>query len=474
MSSAKAITRRSALALLGAAGLVYIIKASPDLPPLAKGRLVLDYWEKWTGHEGKAMETIVDNFNKSQDKIFVRYVMTNSIHQKAMVSILGGNPPDILGLYAFNVSSYANANAVLDLADLARGAGLSLDQYAPGMRPVMTYQNASHATTSNAGGLLGGWYGIINTAGTLALYWNKSIFSDNAAALKSRGLNPTRGPRTISELDAANEVLSATQGNAKLGSAPLSRAGFIHMEPGWWSWIWPAMFGGSIYDPRTDTALAASPESIRAYEWVQTYPKLFGIDNVEKFRAGFGPYGTPQSAFLTGEVAMVIQGPWLANLIKAFKPDLDYGVAPLPVVDELLDESKPLTCIDTDVLMIPRGAKHPEASMEFIAFTQRQENVEALAAAHCKGSPLVKVSEEFLANHANKGVRLHTAMAASPRAFLAPSSPNWPEYKDLIDTAFQDIWKLTEPAASRLTKVQTAAQSVLNKAAAYRTMRGEG
>ncbi len=482
MPSAATITRRSALAVLGAAGLVFIVKGGAELPPLAKGRLVLDYWEKWTGHEGKAMEGIVDAFNKSQDKLFVRYVMTNSIHQKAMVSILGGNPPDILGLYAFNVSSYANANAVLDLTDLARGAGLSLEQYAPGMRPVMTYGRTSQSASSHAGSnshdleghATAGWYGIINTAGTLALYWNKATFKDNAAAFKARGYDATKPPRTISELDIANEVLSTTQVNAKLGTAPLSRAGFIHMEPGWWSWIWPAMFGGSIYDPRTDKALAASPQSIRAYEWVQTYPKLFGIDNVEKFRAGFGPYGTPQSAFLTGEVAMVIQGPWLANLIKAFKPDLDYGVAPLPVIDDLLDESQPLTCIDTDVLMIPRGAKHPEASMEFIAFTQRRENVEALAAAHCKGSPLVDVSEEFFEKHANRGVRLHTAMAASPRAFLAPSSPNWPEYKDLIDTAFQDIWKLTEPAATRLAKVQTAAQAVLDKAAAYRAMRGDG
>lgn len=443
---------------------MFIIKGGAELPPLAKGRLVLDYWEKWTGHEGKAMEAIVDAFNKSQDKLFVRYVMTNSIHQKAMVSILGGNPPDILGLYAFNVSSYANANAILELSDLAKNAGLSLEQYAPGMRPVMTYGPDASAA---------GWYGIINTAGTLALYWNKSLFRERAAELKARGLDPTKAPRTIRELDLANEVLSTTQGNGTLGSYPLARAGFIHMEPGWWSWIWPAMFGGSIYDPQTDKALAASSESNRAYEWVQTYPKLFGIDNVEKFRSGFGPYGTPQSAFLTGEVAMVIQGPWLANLIKAFKPDLDYGVAPLPVVDDLLDESQPLTCIDTDVLMIPRGAKHPEASMEFIAFTQRRENVEALAAAHCKGSPLMDVSEEFFANHANRGVRLHTAMAASPRAFLAPSSPNWPEYKDLIDTAFQDIWKLTEPAGTRLARVQTAAQGVLDKAAAYRAMRGE-
>jgi multiple sugar transport system substrate-binding protein len=413
----------------------------------------------------------VDGFNASQDRIYVRYLMTNSIHQKAMVSILGGAPPDILGLYAFNVPSYAEANAVLPLEDLARAQGLSLEHWAAGMRPIMTFRTPGSGATPK-------WYGIINTAGTLGLFWNRALFREHASQLQARGLDAERAPRTIQELDAANEVLSKTSDGSALGKGPLARAGFIHMEPGWWSWIWPAMFGGALaggmYDEATDAATCASPASIAAYEWMQSYPKRFGVEHVEKFRAGFGPYGTPQSAFLTGEAAMVVQGPWMANLIKAFKPELDYGVASLPIDESLLDEGSPLTCIDTDVLMIPRGAKHPEASMEFIAYTQRRENVEALATAHCKGSPLSSVSEEFLASHPNRGVRLHTSMATSPRAFIAPTTPNWPQYKDLVDTAFQDLWKLQGEPRVRLAGVEKTANEILAKAREHRRMRGEG
>jgi spermidine/putrescine-binding protein len=143
------------------------------------------------------------------------------------------------------------------------------------------------------------------------------------------------------------------------------------------------------------------------------------------------------------------------------------------VDQSLLDEASPLTCIDTDVLMIPRGAKHPEASMEFIAFTQRRENVEALASAHCKGSPLASVSEEFLESHANRGVRLHTSMAGSPRAFIAPTTPNWPQYKDLLDTAFQDMWKLEAQPAARLGLVEQRANEILATAREHRRMRGD-
>lgn len=459
MSRTAEISRRAVVGALAAAGLGFAAFGPSGGKRRYDGRLVLDYWEKWTGDEGRAMQRIVDSFNESQDKIFVRYLVTNSIHQKALVSILGGSPPDILGLYAYNVPSYSEANAVLPLGDLAAQHGLTLEHYAPGMRPVMT-----------SGGR---WYAIINTGGTLALYWNRAIFRENADALTHAGLSAERAPRTIAELDAANRIISRVKGGGAPGNGPLERAGFLHMEPGWWSWIWGYFFGGSLYDPVKDRALAGSEEFIRAYEWVQSYPKEFGSEHVDRFRSGFGPYGTPQSAFLTGEVAMVVQGPWMANQVVAFRPDLDYGVAPMPVVDSMLDPQNPVTCVDTDVLMIPRGAKHPEASMEFIAYTQRKENVEALATAHCKGSPLAEVSESFLANHPNRGVRLFTSMASSSRAFIAPPTPVWPEFKDIFDTAMQDLWTLREPARDRLPRVQTRAQALLDDAAALRRKRGE-
>ena len=36
------------------------------------GRLILQYWEKWTGFEGEAMQSVVDAFNASQDELFVQ------------------------------------------------------------------------------------------------------------------------------------------------------------------------------------------------------------------------------------------------------------------------------------------------------------------------------------------------------------------------------------------------------------------
>src|ERR1017187_9155223 len=37
----------------------------------ADGRIILQYWEKWTGFEDDAMQAVVDDYNRSQNRVFV-------------------------------------------------------------------------------------------------------------------------------------------------------------------------------------------------------------------------------------------------------------------------------------------------------------------------------------------------------------------------------------------------------------------
>jgi ABC-type glycerol-3-phosphate transport system substrate-binding protein len=307
----------------------------------------------------------------------------------------------------------------------------------------------------------GKWWGAVNTGGTLALYYNKTLF-------KEANLDPERPPRTIIEWDAVNRALTKRDARGEL-----LRAGHIHREPGWWSWMWGYHFGGSLWDATSDSCTADCAPNVAAYRWVQNTAAEFGHEAVDRFRAGFGAFQQQNQAFLVGKVAMVVQGPWMANQIKAFAPDLDYGVAPVPVDESVLDADAPIALVDTDMLMIPRGAHHPEASMEFIAYTQRQAVVEFLATAHCKGSPMAKASEEFLANHPNRGVRLHTALAGSPRAFVAPATPTWAEMKDIFDSSVDEIWKGQVNVEQRLGVVRARCQGALDRYAAQLRRRGE-
>lgn len=468
-------TRRAALGGLAAAGLGFTLFGPRGAGEVAAsdGRIVLDYWEKWTRHEGDAMVKVVDAFNASQSRIRVRYIVTSDIGQKSLIAIAGGAPPDLIGLYSFDVPPYAEAGAVIPLDELAPRFGVRLANYARGVRPVMQH---------TVPGVKDRWWATVNTAGSIAMYYNRALF-------REVGLDPDRPPRSIDELDAAHRRLVKTGSDGRI-----ERAGFLHSEPGWWSWLWAYHFYGRIYDAASDRAMVDSPENVRAMEWMQGYARGLGVDWVKRFQEGFGKYFTPENPFLTGKVAMIVQGPWIANLIRAFRPDLDYGVAPFPIADvgsRIADRQAkgpgaasdprseihnpqshdPVGLIDTDVLVIPRGAKNPEASMEFIAWTQRQDMTEMLATAHCKPSPLAVASESFLANHPNKGIRVHYDIFNSPRAFIAPPTRVWQQFKDEFDSAVQRMWRLEQPAARVLAEMQGRVQGLIDRAADRRRRR---
>ncbi|MGD9689965.1 MAG: ABC transporter substrate-binding protein [Phycisphaerales bacterium] len=486
------ITRRAAVGGLAAAGLGFALfgpRGSRESAGRIDGRVVLDYWEKWTRHEGDAMREVVRRFNESQDRLHVRYVVTADIGQKSMVAIAGGAPPDLIGLYAFNVPGYAESGALHPLDELAPKFGVTLDQYAEGVRGVMTHEPpgvgvgvgvgvGTEVPTRRVGvhgddstravGVPGApprWFACVNTAGSVALYYSKAAFRD-------AGLDPERGPRTIAELDEfhARLIRRGRGGGGGGEGGALERVGFFHPEPGWWSWIWAYHFGGSIYDRRRDAALADSRENVAALEWMQRYSHELGVKECQAFKESFGNYFTPENPFLTGKVAMIVQGPWVANLMPAFAPGFEYGVCPMPGLEA---GGPPIGHIDTDVIVIPRGARHPEASMEFIAWTQRQDMTELLATAHCKPSPLARASDEFLANHPNRGVQVHYDIFRSPRAFLAPRTRVWQQYKDEFDTHVQRLWRHEASPGEAMARMQARAQGFITRAADQRERRAD-
>ena len=155
-----------------------------DIPP---GRTVIDYWEKWTGPEGVAIQLIVDQFNQSQERIWVRRTAVSEIDTKAMVAIGGGDPPDVCGVFSYNIPQYAQAGAVIPLSDfshqnalyprgLSTTQSMSPDHYAPAVAKLL----------SSHGKLIAG----VSSIYSLALYYNKEMF-------RAAGLDPQSPPRTI-------------------------------------------------------------------------------------------------------------------------------------------------------------------------------------------------------------------------------------------------------------------------------------
>lgn len=109
--------------------------------------------------------------------------------------------------------------------------------------------------------------------------------------------------------------------------------------------------------------------------------------------------------------------------------------------------------------------------MEFIAYTQQQRVTELLATAHCKGSPLRTQSEAFIRNHKNRGVKLHSELFASPRAFVCPPTRVWQEIKDKFDVAALSMWSLKQTPEAALAQMHSTTQRLLDNAAEDRRRR---
>jgi maltose-binding protein MalE len=116
--------------------------------------------------------------------------------------------------------------------------------------------------------------------------------------------------------------------------------------------------------------------------------------------------------------------------------DGQWAAAPFPSYDPKLRD---VTYCNCDVLVIPRGSKHKHEAFEFIAFVNRQDEMEKLANLHCKISPLAKVSEGFLDHHNNPYIRVFDALAASPNAHPTEPVPILPEVNDELNDFTQRL-----------------------------------
>jgi multiple sugar transport system substrate-binding protein len=433
--------------------------------PTANGQAPrhITYWEKWTGFEGEAMDAVVDDFNEKEvakAKADTRYapievekVTISNLEQKLLIAIAGGNPPDLAGNSSFYVAAYADNGALEDLGPMLEEAGFDRNRYISHYVELGEYRGKT-------------WAVPIVPAST-ALLTNKRLF-------KEAGLDPEKPPTTIEELDAYAERLTKWEvtlpnGGKEVQSGYLPgvpeaqkrliQAGFLPGEL--WSYGWGYYFGGHLLDG-ADKVTAADPANIRGFDWMASYSKNLGVGVSKRFRSGFGNFSSPQNAFLSGKVAMVLQGVWMHAFIEKYAPGFQWAAAPFPY-PKGRPELAGTTSADADVLVIPKDSPHPAEAFEFMKYVTTQAVLEKLCLGQQKFTPLKDVSDEFWRVHPNPYIRLFRGLGMSENAFSIPKTGVWNEYKRELDNAVDLIQNLTETPRAALGEVQTKMQAALDR-----------
>ena len=419
----------------------YQFQTSSDAELRADDAIHLVYWEKWNNFEGEAMQACVDAFNAhSRDaltnsaadyrrrflspngqRIIVHLLSTTQVNRKTQMAVSGGVPPDIAGLWSRDVQVFAEFNAALPLDEFIARDGPSPAEYQKCYWDMCVYE--------------GKVWALPTTPSTIAMYWNKELF-------EQASLNPDQPPKTLAELDEFNSKL--TKMDKKTGR--LVQMGFHPGEPGWWNYAWGNWFGGPHATPDGRTLLLDSKEWVASYTWLNKLARDYGRNEMRTFKGGMGTFDSPQNAFIAGKVAIVLQGVWMANYIRTYNQSLRWGVAPFPGPGGTAAD--PVTLAQADVLMIPRGCKHPEEAWTFVRYVNSigpdephapLEGMEILCFKQGKHSPFIKTTRKFREEHVHESLQCFIDLGNSKNIYIEPMLPMWEELRRTIPATFMDL-----------------------------------
>lgn len=375
------------------------------------GRTIVSFWVKWEGFERAALESLVSEYNESQNKAFVKTLSVSDPKRKVMLATANGHPPDIAILYYFVIPAYSENNALTPLNKLYQEYGISLDDFLPSCQDAITHRGFT--------------WGIPTTTTATALHYNKRI-------LREAGISMDTPPQSIEELEEINDLL--TRRSEKSG---IEQMGFLPLEPDWWLSEWGYWFGGEVSD-ESKMLIDQEPWNQSA-TWLASYPERFGSDALMRFKSGFGGFASSQNPFFTEKVAMVHQGMWMENFIQNYAPeDFEYGVVPLPATEKA--DVPFVSIVEPDTICIPRGAKHIPEAMDFIKFLIQRDNLEQLALEQRKLTSLKSVSEDFIKNHPHPHIEAFQKLAASPFGKARPLLTHYENYQSDLRTAYESIF----------------------------------
>jgi multiple sugar transport system substrate-binding protein len=230
----------------------------------------------------------------------------------------------------------------------------------------------------------------------------------------------------------------------------------------------PMWFGGNIWDETTHRFTLTDPRVVKAFDWIQSYARKFGAANMQAFFGSMeGKFDSPNNGFMHGDIVMEMNGPWMANYVyhnnksmgeqmmphdkemalvdanqittEERRKNYAWAFAPWPAEEPYESARQAVTYCTSDILVIPKGAKHKKEAFEFMAYVTRQDVMEKLCLSHCKNSPLASVSEHFRNHHTNPYIDVYEELASSPKAQFAPRIPIIMEVKDALDVAIQNL-----------------------------------
>lgn len=355
---------------------------------------------------------VIDSFTKNEDDaiyaaekefeaanpqidVVIEPVPATNIKDKFTNAALAGGGPDVVSLDTGGwIVDAAAIGILLDLSD--RIAAIQ-DQFQPGPIEAGMYDGKCYAVP---------WY--LNNS---ALYYNNTI-------LQEAGLDAP--PATWEEFRDALEKISAS--GKKCLSTTITAAYSMY----------PFFFQNNCDVIDTSGELPVSvldtPEALEAFTFfTDIHTKYNGFPESTKDALTWDQVYAP---FIQGEVAFMICGDWGYNAVAEGNPDLDFGIAPLPV------GKSAASVMGGYSLCINKNTDNADAAWKFVEFLTAAEQNDVLLSYGRIGARVDIDSAALIETMPYLETFVEQAAVTYPR----PGIKALADADNIFGTAFQEVY----------------------------------
>jgi len=254
----------------------------------AAEEVTIDFWHAMGGHNLEVVNTLVEEFNSSQDQVEVKAQYTGSYNDtltKTQSAVQTGTAPHIIQIYEIGTQMMLDSGIIMPIEDLGKEvAGDNSFDWDKCLVPVSNYYTIDGKLNS-----------MPFNSSTPILYYDRDAFEE-------AGLDPNRPPQTFAELKEYARKLTI-----KNDDGTVERYGFTLGIVGWFVEQMVANQDATLVNNdngRSARATASNLNEEAAVRFVKLWKEM--VDEGIMLNPGRGWDGANQ-AFSSGRAAMLIE-----------------------------------------------------------------------------------------------------------------------------------------------------------------------
>ena len=343
------------------------------------------YWET-EGHQ-KALNEMIDNYNNEQSdyKLTAKYVPFADFKKQLSIGASASELPDLVLLDSPDHASYASMGIFADVT---------------GKFDVSNYYDGPVASCTLDDIL----YGVPFGCNCLSLYYNKDMFDEAGI---------TEVPVTWDELKETAEKLTTDTVSGLAFCSLQNEEGTFNFTP----WLWST--GATSYDINSEGGIKAL-----------TFVKDLVDSGVMSKECINWTQGDVMNQFISGNVAMMINGPWQIPTMKQEAPDLNWDVALIP------KDAESASVIGGENYAVIAGGNE-DGALNFLEYATQEEQVNFMMNTMGYISADKTIAEKQFSDAEDAVYKkfveqMEYAQARGPLA-------EWPEVSDAISLAFNQV-----------------------------------